>query len=178
MALLQWPSSPSTPAFPALKSSQCSVMRPPIGPCRLQRPLPRQDQGAIFGARSRLALLARPVGWQLHRLCASGNLWCASACLRRLLFSRRLGQDVWRQALSRLIRRRPSAGWAARRCPPAGGSTESRGWKVHLYYIWSRSAGLVCSCPCIVLLLPSVLFLLCLLCWYHDATLNQQTMKR
>lgn len=109
--------------------------------------LSRQDQGAIFGRKITTSSFG-PACWMAappHVFLGVplACLWCASACLRRLLFSRRLGQDVWRQALSRLIRRRPSAGWAARRCPPAGGSTESSGWTVHVYYIWSRSAGFV-----------------------------------
>lgn len=176
MALLQWPSSSSPPpAVPALKSSQCSVMRPSIGPCR-------RDQGCYFRAQRSQ--------WQL---------FFGLLCVLQLLFSRRRGQDALLQALSRLIRRRrPCAVWASSpMVPPADGSAERQRMEWMVYYIWPRSA--VCSLVpfhgaasvVCAFLLPSVPFLcrLCLfcrlrfsllglLCWHHDATLNQQTMKR
>lgn len=103
-------------------------------PVRTATAFARQDQGAIFGRKITTNSFG-PACWMAapHLVC----LLCACLCLHRLPFSRRLGQDVWLQALSRLIRRRrPSAVWVARRRPPAGGSTKRARMEGLLYLVW------------------------------------------
>lgn len=112
--------SQPTLASPALNSSQCSVMRPLIGLGGHQRRSPVKIKVLFSGAKITTSSSGRACWRAGSTSCVPlVCLWCACACLHQLLFSRRLGQDVWLQALRRLIRRpRPSASQAARRPPP------------------------------------------------------------
>ncbi|KAH8121506.1 hypothetical protein LI328DRAFT_110278 [Trichoderma asperelloides] len=114
-------------------------MRPLIGLGGHQRRSPVKIKVLFSGAKITTSSSGRGLLEASSTCCVPLMcLWCACACLHQLLFSRRLGQDVWLQALSRLIRRpRPSAVQVARRPPPRRRIYRE---KRSVYYIWSGSA--------------------------------------